>query len=159
MALNKINPSKIIKVCSLQDEAIDKETTGKENIEVYETTYDFSLLKFKEGTFPTIFHVSNVLASEEAKIKQAHFKVDFPDIKDLSPDQLKNISYKDMKPKVTQINSQEMVVKYFNAAVKKYEENGVMMDCNADAFPFSIVQEIGSFVMIRTQLGDELKNA
>lgn len=155
MALTKIDPKKVFKTVSLQDPAIDREATGEEKMGEFENSYDMSLLKFKEGEHPTIFHIRNLVSSDEARIKQAHQIVEFPD---LDPEKLKGSDLKKIRPKIMQKDQQEMMIKYFNSAVSAYEENGKVESCNADLFPFSIVQEIGSLVMLRTELGDDLKN-
>lgn len=155
MALKKIDPSKVFKTCSILDEAIDKKATGEANMKKFEESYEMKFLKFKEGEFPTIFHVMNLLSSEQAKIKQDHVKVEFPN---LNEDIIKSTKIADMKPTIRQVNSQEMMIKYFKGAVKKYEEDGKEYDCNSDVFPFSVIQEIGSIVMMRSELGEDLKN-
>lgn len=159
MALSKVDPSKIFKTCSILDPAIDKEATGEGNMKKFEDNYNIKLLKFKQDDFPTIFHIANILSSDEAKIKQDHLKIEFPELENASQETLKTIKLKEIKPKVTQVNSQEMMIKYFNNGVMKYEENGTEFECNADNFSYSITQEIGSLIMIRSQLGDDLKNA
>lgn len=159
MALNKINPTAIIKVCSTLDGAIDIEAMGDKAWEKYQDTYDFDLLKFKEGEVPTILLVKNILSSEEAKIKQDHLKIEFPELANASADTLKNIDLKSVKPIVKQVDSQEMIIKYFNYGISHYEEGKDKFECNANVFPYNIVQEIGAFILTRTQLGDNLKNA
>jgi len=158
MALNKIDPKKVLKTCSTLDPAIDQEATGKEGLKNFEESYDMKFLKFKEGEFPTIFHIMNILSSDEAKIKQDHLKIEFPELKDATEETIKNIKVKDMKPTIKQVDSQEMMVKYFNSGISVYEEDKIMFPCNANVFPYTIVQEIGSLIMMRTQIGDDLKN-
>lgn len=155
MALQKIDPTKIFKTCSTLDPAIDKEATGKEGMENFEKSYDMKFLKFKEGEFPTIFHIKNILSSDEAKIKQAHMKITFPE----ANGELKGIKLVDNKPKIEQVNSQEMLVKYFNDSVDNAEENGVVFPLKADNISFTIVQEIGTLVMLRTQLGENFRES
>jgi hypothetical protein len=158
MALSKIDPKKVFKTCSILDPAIDKEATGEKNMKEFEESYNMSLLKFKDGEFPTIFHIMNILSSDEAKIKQEHLKIDFPELDNSSEDEIKAMKPKNLKPVVRQINTQEMMVKYFKSAVQVYEENGQVFPCEVDVFPYTVVQEIGSIVMMRTQIGDDLKN-
>lgn len=159
MGIKRIDPNKIIKVCSLTDDAIDQEAMGQEAWEKYIDTYDFSLLKFKEGSQPTIFLMKNLLSTEEAKIKQDHIKVTFPEIADKTPDELKKIDMKNLRPKVEQVNYNEMLVKYFDYTVTHFEEGNTKEPASASMFPFSVVQELGSLALTRSQLGDELKNA
>lgn len=159
MALNKIDPVKVFKTCSAQDPAIDIEVTGKDGMKEFEESYEMKHLKFKEGEFPTILHIQNILSSGEAKIKQEHMKVEFPQLDNKSPDQLKSINISELKPKVKQVKSSEMMVKYFNAAISVAEEDGKTFPCSADMFAFSVVQEIGSIILMRTQVGEDLKNA
>lgn len=155
MALQKIDPTKIFKTCSVLDPAIDKEATGEEGMASFEKSYDMKFLKFKEGEFPTIFHIKNILSSDEAKIKQAHLKITFPEIKG----ELKGAKIGEVKPKVEQVNSQEMLVKYFNDAIDCAEENNVIFPIKADNISFTIVQEIGTLVMLRTQLGENFRES
>lgn len=154
MALQKLDPTKVFKTCSVLDPAIDVEATGEENMKKFSETHDMSLLKMKTGEFATIFHVKNILSSDEAKIKQDHLKITYPEAKPgMTPAQIQK-----MQPKIEQVNTQEMFIKYFNACVHKYEENGVEHNCNADMFTFTFIQEIGSVALVRSQLGDSLKN-
>lgn len=159
MALNKIDPTKIFKTCSLMDPSIDIEATGKEQMKQFEESYDMKYLKFKAGDFPTIFHIQNILSSDEAKIKQDHMKIEFPELDNKTEEEMKSINISEVKPKFKQVNSQEMLVKYFNSAISMAEENNQTFPCSADMFPYTVVQELGSLVMMRTQLGDDLKNA
>ena len=158
MALSKIDPTKIFKTCSTLDPAIDKKSTGEKALEKFEESYDMKHLKFKEKEFPTIFHIMNVLSSDEAAIKQEHLKIEFPELDNATEEELKNIKVKELKPKIQQIKSQEMMIKYFNTAITVYEEDSKEFPCDADIFPYTIVQEIGALVMMRTQVGDDLKN-
>lgn len=158
MALSKIDPQKKFKTCSILDPAIDKEATGEENLNKFSESYDISLLKFKQDEFPTVFHIMNILSSDEAKIKQDHLKIEFPELEKADQQALQNIKIKEMKPKISQVKTQEMMIKYFNAAINTYEENSQNFSCNSDLFPYAVVQEIGALVMMRTQLGDDLKN-
>lgn len=151
MALQKIDPTKIFKTCSTLDPAIDKDATGEKGIEEFEKSYDMKNLKFKEGEFPTIFHIKNILSSDEAKIKQDHMRITFPE---KNNGELKSIKVSEMKPKIEQINSQEMLIKYFNSSIDNAEENLIIFPLKADNVPFSIVQEIGTLIMLRTQLGE-----
>lgn len=156
MALSKIDPSKIFKTVSTMDPAIDKEATGEENWKNFQESYDMSFLKFKQGEFPTIFNIVNILSSEEAKIKQDHMKIEYPELE--NGGDIQSIDLKNIRPTIKQVNGQEMMIKYFNFGVKEYEENGQKFPCSADVFPYGIVQEIGALIMMRTQLGDDLKN-
>lgn len=158
MALNKIDPTKVFKTCSLLDPAIDAEATGKEGMKNFEESYDMKHLKFKAGEFPTIFHIQNVLSSDEAKIKQDHMKIEFPEMENKTQEEMKSIKLAEVKPRFKQVNSQEMLVKYFNSAICVAEEDSKTFPCNADMFPYTVVQEMGSLVMMRTQVGDDLKN-
>ena len=158
MALSKIDPKKIFKTCSVLDPAIDKEATGKENMAKFEESYDIKLLKFKPNEHPTIFHIMNVLSTDEAKIKQAHMKIEFPELANKSQGELEKMDTTKLKPKIEQINSQEMMIKYFTSAIQVYEENEQTFPCDVDVFPYTVVQEMGALVMMRTQVGDDLKN-
>lgn len=164
MALGKIDPKSVFKTCSTLDPAIDNEATGEEGIKQFEESYNMKFLKFKENEHPTVFHIMNILSTDEAKIKQDHLKIEFPELEDASEQTLKTVKVKELKPKITQVKSQEMMIKYFNNAISVYSEKDKAgkdqsFPCNADIFPYTIVQEMGSLVMMRTQVGEDLKNA
>ena len=98
------------------------------------------LLKFKTGEFPTVFLLQNIKSSDEAAIKEAHLKIEFPD---LDPTKLKGMKaedYKNMRPTIRQVDGQTMLVKYFNASIKQYEEDGKIEDCKADILPCTVPQ-------------------
>jgi len=143
MAIEKIDPKKVRKIVSIQDEAIDKEAS---DMDKYEKTYNLDYVKIKEGAMPTYFLVKNVTSSAQAEIQEEHFQVELPDPED-----------KDGKPQIKQLKQTEMLIKYFKHGCSSYEENGKVEKCDVDLFPFSIVQEIGGFVMLRTAVGDDEK--
>lgn len=143
MALQKIDPSKTIKTVSVLDPAIDKENS---DIDKFEKTHNLEYLKFLKGEHPTYFLIKNVSTTEQASIQEAHYEIELPDADE-----------KDAKPKIKQKNQSEMMIKYFIAGCDKYEEEGKEFACHPDMFPFAVVQEIGSFVMVRTALGDDEK--
>jgi len=143
MALTKIDPKKVLKTVSIMDSAIDKENS---DLDKFEKTHNIEYLKFVDGEEPTYFLVKNVPSTQQAAIQEAHYEVELPD-----PEE------KDGKPKIKQKNQSEMLIKYFRAGCEKYEEGGKGFPCDPDTFGFSVVQEIGSFIMLRTALGDDEK--
>ena len=60
MALNKIDPTKFYKTCSILDPSIDKEATGDENLVEFSKNHNMEVLKFKEGEHPTVFRIKNI---------------------------------------------------------------------------------------------------
>ena len=143
MALVKIDPKKVVKTVSAMDSAIDKENS---DMEKFEKTHDVKYLKFLADQQPTFFLVKSILATLQAAIQEEHYTVIMPDPKD-----------KDAKPKMESKNQSEMLIKYFQHGCEKYEEGGKEFPCSPDLFPFSIVQEMGSYIMLRTALGDDEK--
>jgi len=143
VAIEKIDPKKVRKIVSTQDGAIDKE---KSDMDKYEKTYNVDYLKFKEGIFPTYFLIKNVNTSAQATIQEDHFQVEMPDPSD-----------KEGKPTIKQLKQTEMLVKYFKHGCSSYQEEGKIEKCDIDLFPFSIIQEIGGFIMLRTAIGDDEK--
>ena len=150
MSIAKIDPKQTIKIVSVLDDAID---TEKSNMENYEENYDLKDLKFLEGQFPTYFIIKNILSTSQVIIQQDHLKVELPDIKPgqrLSKDDVKKV-------KVKQVDQGQMLIKYFKEGCQKYEEEGKQFDCDPDLFSSQIIQEIGSFIMLRSSLGDKRK--
>lgn len=148
--LKKINPNEVFKTVSMLDSAIDKENS---DMEAFEEDHKMEHLKFKEGEEPTIFNISNILTTVQSEIQEEHYKVELPSItKDMSEEQVKNL-----KPQIKQVKQNEMLMKYFKMGVKTFEEGGKEYPANPDIFPFAVVQELGSFVMLRTALGENEK--
>lgn len=134
---------------SLEDGAIDKENS---DITKYQDTYDMKHLKFKTGESPTIFHVKNMTEEDQAEIQDAHYKIKMPDQKMLHGEELKNA-----KPTIETVDQTKMILKYFYKCVEVFEEDGKEQKLEKGMFPFTIVQELGSQVMVRTMMGDEEK--
>ncbi len=141
--LQKIDPKKVVKTVSAMDGAIDKENSNMEN---FEKTHDLKYVKFLKDEKPTYFLIKNVATTIQAQLQEDHYEVVLPNPED-----------KDGKPTIKQKNQTEMLIKYFREGCEEYEEDKKKFTCDPDVFPFSIVQEIGSFIMLRTALGDDEK--
>ena len=147
MGIAKIDPKKKIRTVSAEDDAIDKENS---DMEKFEKTHNIEYLQFKKDVEPTYFMIGNLTSSQQAEIQEKHYEVVMP-----TPEQLK--ADKDAKPMIKQSNQTQMLIKYFEYGCQSYEESKKDHPCNADTFPFPIVQELGSYIMVRTALGDDEK--
>ena len=155
MSLKRLNPKSIVKICSAQDTAIDKEATGEENYGKFAETHNMSLLKFVEGKLPTIFHTQNISPEDEAEIQEDHYLVEMPDTSKLKGEALKKA-----KPTIKQVKQQQMFMKYFKSGVKCVEDEGKVEEIfNPSEWPLSIQQEIGGYVMLKSALGEEEKKS
>jgi len=153
--LKKLDPKHIFKTVSLLDPAIDKKATGEKNLKKFEDTYELKLLKMKEGVEPTLFHIKNIGGSRQAEIQEEHYKIDMPDISELkNPKDIKNI-----KPTAKVEKTTTMLLKFFYAGCKKYQEGKDIFDVTEDLFEMGVAVELGSFIMGRTTMGDDEKNA
>ena len=147
--LKKIKKNDVIKIVSLEDPSINLE---KSNIEKYDETLDIKHLAFNEGETPTYFLVGNISEGTQAAIQDKHYQIEFPDQKKLHGDALK-----DAKPQIKTVEQTQMILTYFYAACKQYEEEGKVFDMEEGIFPFRVIQELGAAIMTRTALGDEEK--
>ena len=147
--LKKIDPKAIVKTVSQFDEAIDTENS---DMDKFEKTHNVEYLKFKEGEEPTYFLISNVMTTDQAKIQQEHYKVSMPDTSQMHGEELANA-----KPTIEQVGQSEMMLKYFSAGCKFIEEEGKQSKSDVNVFPFTVIQEIGGFIMLRTAIGDDEK--
>jgi hypothetical protein len=145
MAIKRVDPKAVVKIVSITDEAIDVE---KSNLKAFSEDRDINHLIFREGQFPTIFHVGNVLAEKQAELKSKHYEIIPPSI---------DKDGKQVKAKVKVKDESLMMIEYFKAGVKKMEENGVLEDPNVEEIPFAVLEEIGSYVMLRATIGDKQK--
>jgi hypothetical protein len=145
MAIKRLDPKAITKLVSISDEAIDKVTS---DVKAYADTLDVSHLKFKEGELPTYFIIQNVDATLQAELKEKHYKIVPPTI---------GADGKPIGAKVNVVGEGSMMIEYFKAGVKFIEDNGVQEPADITTVPFIVIQEIGSYVMVRTSLGDKLK--
>lgn len=147
--LKKIDPKATIKTVSQFDDAIDTENS---DMDKFEKTHDVKYLKFKEGELPTYFIISNVMTTDQAKIQQEHYKISMPDTSNMHGEELANA-----KPTIEQVGQSEMMIKYFSAGCKFIEESGKQEHADANVYPFTIIQEIGGYIMLRTAIGDDEK--
>lgn len=152
MALKRIDPNEVLKVVSIKDDAIDLE---KSDIKAYESDRDYKKhLVFKEGMQPTLLLVKNIGTKKNKELTSGHFEwIPQGTNEDGTP-----------KPAKVDMKDQEgLVIKYFESAVSEVEDfdngNWVKKKTNPDEWPPFVVAEIGSFVMIRTSLGDDQKKS
>jgi len=153
MGIKFLEPSSTIQVVSMQDDAIDKENT---DMVEYAKTYDFSLLKFLPGEQPTIFIVKNVMSIELVSIQQDHYIAEIPEITpDMTLEQMKN-----NKITVKPVKTGEMLVKYFKGGCESIIINGKkeqLTDALLNTVPPMVLQELGSFIMMRSMLTNSKK--
>lgn len=146
MGIKLLDPQSVIKVVSVTDDAIDRENC---DMVEYSREYDISLLKYLPNEAATFFHIKNVLSTELVEIQQDHYKTEIPEITPgMTHEQIKN-----SKIKVTPVKTGEMLVKYFRSGVESIEMNGVKTPMTEDLLnriPPQIIQEIGSFIMLRS---------
>lgn len=155
MSIKKLDLSAELKIVSIQDSAICKETTSEENLKTYEESHDMSLLSLKKGEHPTYFVIKNIGPELQLEIQEEHYKVKMPTIsKEMTKEEIKKA-----KPTMEQNKPGQMLLKYFKAGCHTYEEEGKKFPCKVDDFPLSILQEIGGFIMSRSILGDEEKKS
>jgi hypothetical protein len=153
MSIKFIDPKVVIKVVSMNDEAIDR--MNSDMVE-YQNSYDINFLKFLEGQVPTYFVINNIGSADLVEIQQDHYITEMPQIK---PGQ--NMSdFKNFKPKITAVRTGEMLVKYFKAGCKKVIDGSKEIEVNDEfinTIPSMVLQELGAFIMTRSMLNDTKK--
>lgn len=146
MGIKLLDPQSEIKIVSITDDAIDKENS---DLVEYSKNYDVSLLKFFPDIVPTFFSIKNVMSTELVQIQQDHYKAEIPEITPgMTPEELKNT-----KIKVTPVKTGEMLVKYFKYGVDSMIDGSTVTKLTDDIInriPPHIIQEIGSFIMMRS---------
>ena len=147
--LERIDPKKVIKTVCSQDPAIDLDNSDMES---FEKTHDLKFLKFKQGEEPTYFIIKNVMTMDQARIQQEHYKIKMPDTSKLHGKELA-----EAKPQIEQVGQSEMMIKYFECGCEEIEEAGKKSKVDPNMFPFSVIQEIGGYIMVRTAVGDDEK--
>jgi hypothetical protein len=153
VAINYIKLNEIKKVVSTQDEAIDKE---KSSMVDYQKEYDISHLVFVEGQIPDYFIVNNIGSSDLVTIQQEHYVTEMAPIK-------QGASLEEMKKNqvtIKPVRTGEMLVKYFKAGCKKIisgDKTIEIDDAFIDTIPSSILQEIGSYIMMRSTISESKK--
>ena len=145
MAIKRVNPSAITKVISITDDAVDRENS---DIEAYATSLDLKFLKLKEGISPTYFLIKHLAVLQQIEIKDAHYKLTPPS---------KDLEGKKVAASMSINHQSEMLCKYFEACVKFIEEDGKEIPVGINEFNSTVVQEVGSYCMLSTQIGDQLK--
>jgi hypothetical protein len=145
MAIKRINPKATVKLVSVTDDAIDYE---KSDLKAYGTSLNLEHVKFKDGAVPTYFIAQNISVPNQIDITEKHYKIIPPS---------RDADGKEIPAKVDVTDRTNMLLKYFEAAVKEVEEDGKVSSIMMDELHPIVVQEIGSYVMLRTTVGDELK--
>lgn len=156
MGVKFLSFGKPVKIVSIHDDAIDKTAT---DMKAYQEDYDVSHLKFLPDAKPTYFNLSNVSGPDLVAIQQDHYKTELPELKPgMTMEEMKNV-----KVKVSVKNEGAMMVKYFQAGIKSYvgdDEKEVEMTPEVLAtIPPMIITEFGSFIMIRSTIGDTKKKS
>lgn len=153
MAVKRLDPNAVLKIVSIKDEAIDLD---KSNVEAYLKHRDYKRdLVFKEGMQPTLFLVRNILTTKNKEIEKDHY---IWEPQGVDPKTGKPL------PATLKIEDQPgLVLKYFEAGCKEIEEfkdgQWVKESITVDSFSPAIVEEIGSFIYLRSKLGDRQKHA
>lgn len=145
MAIKRLDPKAVFKVISTTDDAVDKE---KSDLPGYATSLDLSKIVFVEGQVPTFFLVKNIGATDYIAIQERHFQVKPPS---------KDSEGKEIKATVKVVDQGIMMLKYFEIAVKQIEEGGQVIDISMDQFPPALLQEVGAYAMLHSELGDTIK--
>ena len=153
MGIKLLDPQNIIKIVSITDDAIDRENC---DMVEYSKKYDISLLKFLADNQPTYFYMKNVMSTELVAIQQDHYIAEIPAITPgMTQEQLQN-----NKIKVTPVKTGEMLVKYFKSGCDAIEIEGVKQTLTDDLLnrlPPAIIQEMGSFIMMRSNMSASKK--
>lgn len=152
MGIKYINPNETTKIVSISDSAIDR---ANSDMVKYQETYDVSHLKFLEGEEPTYFLIGNLGSTEQTTIQQEHYLTELPK---LAPGEIPDP--KTFKPKITQVRTGEMLIKYFKGGVRKVIDGKVekpMTDELRETIPSIVIQEIGAIIMQRAFLNDSKK--
>lgn len=153
MAINYIKLNETKKVVSTQDEAIDK---LQSNMVEYAKEYDIAHLVFVEGQKPDFFIVNNIGSSDLVTIQQDHYITEMAPIKQGATIEEMKKNQVTIKP----VRTGEMLVKYFKAGCKKVISGDKTIEID-DAFietiPSSVLQEIGSYIMMRSTISESKK--
>lgn len=155
--LKRVDPLIKTKVVSTEDPAIDIEKSPKSEASKlklkdqdgkpikplkYLSTLDLKDLVLVEGENPTYFLITPIKNKRKAEILKDHVYFDM--------DKRKQV-YKD----VAGLN-----VKLFDECVNEVEEDGqITKDINADKYDYSVIQEIGSFVLVQAMVGSRTKKS
>jgi len=148
MAIKLIDPNAVVRLISIQDEAVDLENS---DVKAYGNTLNLKHIKFLEGMTPTFFLTKNINPITQAEINEVHYQ--------FTPVGNDKTTGKPLPPQVDVVSRGSMMVKYFTEGVKQIEENGVARDFVIAEIPGPIIQEIGSYVMTRSNLGDDQKKS
>lgn len=143
--IKRIDPNATIKLVSVTDEAIDSE---KSDLKSYAGTLDLKHIVVKDGLQPTYFVVGNISNKDQSTIKNEHSRLIAPSI---------DKEGKQVHGRMVNLDEAGMYVKYFDKGVKKLIEDGKDVSVSIDEIPFMVIQEVGSYVWLRTIVGDRLK--
>ena len=145
MAIRRLDPKAVKKVVSAMDEAVDIE---KSNMALYAQSLDMKHIVLKPELKPTYFLIKNIDPISELKITEAHQRITPPSV---------DSSGVKHKAKVEFIDQGQMSLKYFEHCVREVEEDGQILPVEPAQFSLTIIQEIGSYAMLWSKVGENLK--
>lgn len=145
MAIRRLDPNAVKKVVSAMDEAVDIE---KSNMQLYAQSLDMKHIVLKPELKPTYFLIKNIDPISELKITEAHQRITPPG---------KDKDGVAFKAKVEFIDQGQMSLKYFEHCVRNVEEDGKILPIEPAQFSLTIIQEIGSYAMLWSKVGENLK--
>lgn len=146
MAIRRLDPKAVKKVISAMDDAVDHDGS---NMVAYAQTLDQKHLKLKEGVKPTYFLIRNIDPISELKINEAHQRI--------VPPSVDPVTKKQVPARISFVNEGEMSLKYFEFCVKEVEEDGKVSPIKIEELPLTVLQEIGSYAMLHSKVGENLK--
>lgn len=157
MAIKKVDPKAVFKVVTAFDDAIlfeteeelaalktkgkdGKEIQGPTRMDKYLESMDYTVLKFKEDSKPTIFHVRCLLANELAEINQKYQKYDV------------------INKKVEFTDRNKMMLEIFDRGVIGMENSeGKLEKVLSNDLEYPVGVDLGSIISLITTLGKNLK--
>lgn len=149
MAVKRLNPKTTIKIVSQYDSALDLPPSTVEGEESpawkeFVESFDLSVLKFKDGEEPSIFHVRPLLNTEMAEINEKYVHVDTA------------------KKKVELKRYTSMLLEMFDIGCVGMEEKDAegkikLVQIKSDEIPYRDATSLGSLVSILTNLGERSK--
>jgi len=153
VAINFIKMNETKKVVSVQDDAIDKE---KSDMVAYSKEYDISHLVFIDGQTPDFFVINNVSSSDLVAIQQDHYVTEIAPIKPGATLEEMKRNQVIIKP----VKTGEMLIKYFSKGCKAIHSGTKVTavdEALIDTIPSTILQEIGSYIMMRSTVSESKK--
>lgn len=148
MSIKLLNPNSVLKLVSVQDDAIDLANI-ETDVKKYGETGHIKHLRFLPDKAPTYFLARPIPADTQTEITKDHIVIE-PGAATVDG----------RKVAATQVvhDAPRMMIRHFKAGVKQIEENGVVADLVFEEIPPSVVIEIGSYVYLLSNLGGHEKN-